>query len=179
MFPQSETSQRVEILTRTWKLLERQFDADILHGALAGTSALTLPQLEMACLWLTKNPPKGPILAGILGAVDAASRQVQRREDASKDCWCLPSVLINHHRSEQQQKILERFRKPSTHAKWDDAEIATIYAELEADSPALADYRKIVKWKLDRFKDKGRLPSKEAEEAYLGKMRAERTGITA
>jgi hypothetical protein len=159
MFPQSETAARVEILTRTWKLLERQFDADILHGALAGTSALTLPQLEMACLWLTKNPPKGPILAGILGAVDAASRAVQRRQDASKDLWCLPTVTINQNRSEEQQRILERFKKPATHARWDDAELATIYGELEADSPALGPYRQAGLKRLERFAKTGRTGS--------------------
>ena len=159
MFPQSETSQRVEILTRTWKLLERQFDADILHGALAGTSALTLPQLEMACLWLTKNPPKGPILAGILGAVDAASRQVQRREDARSDVWCLPTVTINSHRSAEQQRVLERFRKPSTHARWDEHELATIYGELIADSPALGPYMEQGRRRLERFAKTGRTGS--------------------
>ena len=81
---------------------------------------------------------------------------MQRRQDAEKDCWCIPTVTINSHRSAEQQRILERFRKPSTHARWDDAEIATIYGELEADSPALAAYREIGRKRLERFTKTGR-----------------------
>jgi len=157
MYPPNEAQERVAILRRTWKLCERNFDEDVIEGALAGTSALELPQLRGCCEWVVKHDPKGPLLRGILDAVDAATRSAQRKVSADREGWSLPTINIDSTRRKEQLAILQRFKKPASTAWWNETELFAIREELEADSPALAVYNQRVAADLEYWGKTGRM----------------------
>src|SRR5688572_28901392 len=118
MYPPNEAQERVAILRRTWKLCERNFDEDVIEGALAGTSALELPQLRGCRQWVVKHDPKGPLLRAIPDAIASAKRSAQRKVAAYGEGWSLPTINIASTRRKEQLAILQRCKKPASTAWW-------------------------------------------------------------
>ncbi len=128
MFPAIELQERTDILTRTWKLCERQLDKDILEGALAATSELALPQLRVACVWVTRNDPKGPLVRAILGCVDRATKASQSRAGSEKELMVVPYI-----KGADPERV-RFYRRPAGY-QWTPFELMTIYSELGCDPP--------------------------------------------
>lgn len=155
-----EVGRRIALLKRTWKLCERQGDEEVIDGALAATSQLTLVQLEAACVHVTRNDPKGPLLRGILASVDIATRQLQQRADRERDTLIVPAVPIDTTQPITQHAILRRYARPSSSPTWTHEELAQLKADLEHDSPKLAESNARVRADLEYFRDHSRFPAR-------------------
>lgn len=171
--PIESAERRAEIIKSAYDLNREPCTAEMLRVAVASTGHLTIPQLEAITRHVATHDqrPGTPTLRALMQAADAGSRDARRRMDSEHEPWCIPAVAVDHSRlivsgpnGKQlgpQALILNQWKKPASQARWDEHELAALRAELEADSPALAEGNARRRRERDFFRKHGRFQSVE------------------
>lgn len=155
-----DCDKRAELLKTAYDLCREPVSKGMLDVAVEKTAYLTVPQLKsiVGHVGSTEQKPGTPTLKAIMASADSASRTARAQREAGNEAWCVPTVTIDWHRKESQEKILMAWKKPASSAHWDTHELAALRAELEQDSPALAKLNAKIRFEKGFFAKNKRFP---------------------